>query len=66
MNKCFCQCAREHTWPEGSTAICRCGRVLEPMTDAEFDEALDNHYNVLDRMARAMTDLEPTIRFFRD
>jgi hypothetical protein len=69
MNRCFCRCGREHEWAEGSEALCRCGKVLEPQTHAEFQLLKQNHEAVLERMAIAVAscdDLEPLIRFFRD
>lgn len=66
MYQSFCQCGREHVWPARATAICRCGRVLEPMTQNEFKEAKARHEASLDRIAEALSDLEPVIRFFQE
>jgi hypothetical protein len=69
MNFNFCLCGREHKWPHGSKAVCRCGAVLEAQTKAEYDERKQTHEAVLERIATALAsadDLEPTIRFFRD
>ena len=69
MNFNFCLCGREHQWPLKSTAVCRCGQVLEPQTRIEFDERKQTHEAALECIANALAsadDLEPTIRFFRD
>lgn len=65
MNQSFCQCGREHSWPLGTHALCRCGRVLEPMTKQELTTVRLAHERTLVKIAQA-NDLEPLIRLFRD
>lgn len=64
----FCQCGREHEWPIDSTAVCRCGRVLEPMTKQEFAERKQSHERRLKRFGAAVARGidTPDIRLFRD
>lgn len=67
MKLAFCACGREHVWI--GKGMCRCGKVLEPQTQSEFDERKRDHEAVLKRIANAIAsgdDLESTIRFFRD
>jgi hypothetical protein len=63
---CFCVCARDHKWDNPNAVVqCRCGRILEPMTEAEHAEAVRRHEEVGMRIAAA-NDMEPFIRLFRD
>jgi hypothetical protein len=69
MEKAFCICGREHEWQTGWTAVCACGRILEPQTNAEYETRKDAHNKMLERVAKAMAsadDLEPLVRLFRD
>ena len=62
MNKAFCDCGRDHKWPDdppGCTVsrLCRCKRVLEPQTDTEYAENKRQHQAAIDAISRA---LQPT------
>jgi hypothetical protein len=67
----FCACGRDHKWIDDPkvTVIyrrCRCGRVLEAQTKAEYTSLRDAHAKMLTRMT-AYNDLDgPTIKLFRD
>lgn len=44
MNRAFCECGREHEWPEHWVdALCPCGRIVNPMTTKERQTARENH-----------------------
>jgi hypothetical protein len=68
MNQNFCRCGREHEWPADTQALCRCGRVLEPMTKQEFAECKQEHERRLKRFGAAIARGidTPGIRLFRD
>lgn len=68
MHRSFCQCGREHDWPIGTQAVCRCGRVLEPMTNKELETVKRQFEETLEKIAQAVAenDNSPVIRFFRD
>lgn len=70
MAKTFCECGRLHYFEDkaGVTYICACGRVLEPMTEAQFQITSQAHNETLIRMAKAIAgadDFEPCVRLFR-
>lgn len=70
MAKTFCRCGRLHYWENkpGTTCICACGQILEPMTEPEFRTASTAHNETLLRMAKAIAgadDFEPCVRLFQ-
>jgi hypothetical protein len=66
MDRAFCECGRNHEWEHGLTAICACGRVLEPQTPSENVLRKLAHEERLNRIAASLSDLEPFIRLFRE
>ena len=55
-NHAFCDCGRDHKWDKpspGALTICRCGRVLEPQTEAEHLEKRERHRAALKLMTGA-------------
>ena len=65
---CFCTCARDHKWEDTATVVCRCGRVLEPMTIAEHAEAVARHEESGKRLQKALAtcDWDSTCHHFKD
>ena len=56
MNKAFCQCGRECEWPKThEDALCRCSRIVEPMTPMERDDKRQMHEARLQRIVGQAT-----------